>query len=57
MSRERTAQTTNHANGANGNPVGRGVVPAAAEDAISRTEPMTISATTNHGTSPTISCF
>lgn len=53
MNLEQTAPTANRANFANGNHVNRGAAPTALEATISRTEAMTISATTNHGSIPT----
>jgi len=59
MSRNPTVATTHarpwreSANGAKAAPVGRGVDAAEPEATISRTETMTISATTNHGSIPT----
>ena len=44
---------TNHTNGADATPAGRDTAPAGPEATISRTETMTISATTNHGPIPT----
>jgi len=53
MSRDPTAATANRANFAKRTPACRGVDPAGPEATISRTETMTISATTNHGSIPT----